>query len=455
MDAVRLDEAYGSCLDPETKKRWAEERMNRRFHYAWIILFSTFFALLAVQGARLSFGAFITPWEAEFALDRGTVSLISMVSFLVYGISQPIVGNLVDRFGARAVLAFSAFLIGVSMLLTSLVTSPWQLFLLYGVLASIGVGGVSNVATSVVVANWFRHKRGVAFGMMEAGVGAGQMLLVPFSLFFIEWFGWKWTVILLGLFLVLVVLPVIVLLLRDRPSDMGMLPLGGEPGENSGTVAADTAFESVEKENGVRAQNVVRDRTFWFVLLPFFVCGMTTTGLMDTHLIPFAHDHGFSTEVTGAAVSLLAGFNIAGILLSGMIADRWSSRKLLAFLYAARAVSLVILLYSHEPVVLLLFAALFGLVDFATVAPTQMLITQYFRGHSVGQILGWLFFSHQVGSALGAYIPGLLHHHTGGYALSFVASIVLLVAASVVNLILPEPDRDVKENVCAEIKASG
>jgi len=162
--------------------------------------------------------------------------------------------------------------------------------------------------------------------------------------------------------------------------------------------------------------------------------------LMDTHLIPFSHDHGFSTSVTSTAVSILAGFNIVGILISGVIADRWSSRKILFILYAVRALSICILLYSHNPALLLVFATLFGLVDFATVAPTQLLATQYFKNYSVGFILGWLFLSHQIGSALGAYIPGLLYNETGNYNLSFYASIIILVGAAIFNLLLPEPN---------------
>lgn len=162
---------------------------------------------------------------------------------------------------------------------------------------------------------------------------------------------------------------------------------------------------------------------------------------MDTHLIPFSHDHGFSTGVTSAAVSLLAGFNIIGILISGVVADRWSSRKILCFLYAVRALSLVILLSSHQPVLLLGFAILFGLVDFATVAPTQMLATQYFKQYSVGFILGWLFLSHQIGSALGAYLPGVWYSQTGSYSLSFYLSIIILAGASILNILLPEPKK--------------
>ncbi|PAO70247.1 MULTISPECIES: MFS transporter [Bacillus] len=402
----------------------------KRLHYAWIIVSVTFLILLAVQGVRLSFGAFVEPWERQFSMDRSTISLISTMSFIVYGISQPVIGRLVDKWGARAVLAWSALLTGVSIFLTYLVTSPWQLFLLYGLGVSLGVGGASNVAASVLVVNWFSKKRGLAFGIMEAGFGAGQMLLVPGSLMLIHWFSWKLTVVVLGLLLIVIVFPAALLMLRNNPSEKKTEPIGGLVASEKDTAPKTTALS---------VTGMFRMRQFWFLILPFLICGFTTVGLMDTHLIPFSHDHGFSTKVTSAAVSLLAGFNIAGILLSGIVADRWSSRKILCFLYAVRAMSIVILIYSHEPYLLLAFAILFGLVDFATVAPTQMLATQYFQNYSIGLMIGWLSLAHQIGSALGAYVPGVIYTITGEYTLAFYLSIGMLVLASVMNVMLREP----------------
>jgi predicted MFS family arabinose efflux permease len=184
---------------------------------------------------------------------------------------------------------------------------------------------------------------------------------------------------------------------------------------------------------------VIRTREFWFLILPFFICGFTTSGLMDTHLIPFCHDMGYTDQVTGTAVGLLAAFNILGTVLSGKMADRWSNRLMLAHLYFIRAVSILILLYTNQPTWLLLFSIIFGFVDFATVAPTQLLTTHYFKNYSVGLILGWIYLAHQIGSSLGSYIPGLLYNWYGSYKISFFSSIALLFFASILSLLLPEP----------------
>ncbi|WP_313798903.1 MFS transporter [Cytobacillus sp.] len=418
--------------------------MRFKFHYAWVILLIIFLILLAVQGIRLSFGAFIEPWENEFNLDRGSISLISALSFIVYGLSQPLVGKLVDRFGVRVILSFSTLLVGIGIFLCNWATSPWQLFILYGIIVSFGVGGASNVAASVAVTNWFNKKRGLAFGIMEAGFGAGQLLLVPASLFLIHLYNWQLTVTLLGLLLMLVVFPIGLVFLRNKPSDKKLKPIGGIANKEDD----DRNFQNKK----LSFWQILQKRHFWFLILPFFICGYTTTGLMDTHLIPFAQLCGFNTGVISSAVSLLAAFNIVGTLVSGVISDRWSNRKFLTYLYIGRTLTLIVLaifisnnefltFFVNNPSFLIIIAISFGIVDFATVAPTQMLATYFFNRQLLGFILGWLFFSHQIGSALGAYLPGLLFNISGNYNMAFYSAIILLLGAALMSFMLPEPEK--------------
>lgn len=403
--------------------------MKKRIHYAWIILFVIFFNLLAIQGVRLSFGAFIAPWEADFQLDRGTISIISMISFIVYGISQPFIGALVDKYGPRVVISFSTILVASSIALTAFASNFWHLLILYGLFVSIGVGGASNVAATVIVTNWFNKKRGLALAIVETGFAAGQMVLVPGSLLLIQSIGWKGTVIILGLFIVIIVFPIVLIFTRNQPEEKGLQPIGG-------SIPLEKNDSSKVQKLGI--WDVYRTRQFWFLILPFAICGFTSTGLIDTHLIPIAQVCGFSTTVTSTGVSILAAFNIIGILLSGVIADRFSSRRILIILYIVRAFSLIILLYSSEPYIFILFAIIFGLVDFATVAPTQLLATQLYKNYSIGFIVGWLSLGHQIGSALGAYVPGLLYNFNANYDVALYISIVILLLAALFTYFLPK-----------------
>jgi MFS family permease len=405
-----------------------------RVHYAWVVLAVVFVALLAAQGARLAFGAFVAPWERDFQVSRGAISLVSLVSFLVYGLSQPLSGRLIDRLGVRKVFAASLLLVGLGVAATAAVRSPLQLALLYGVLASVGFGGASGVAATVAVTRWFSARRGFALGLVEAGFGAGQLVLVPTSLVLIGLIGWRATLVAMGAVIAVVVFPLALLLVRSSPEDKAMRPFGddGRPAAEA-AAAGPVAGPSPNGRAGL-----LRARAFWGLALPFFVCGITTTGMIDTHLVPFAHDHGYSTAVAGTAVSLLAACNIAGTLASGPLVDRFDGRVILGGLYAVRALSLGLLLAAASPGWLLAFGVVFGLVDFATVAPTTVLASRYFADHSLGVVVGLLYLSHQVGSALGAWVPGLLHDLTGGYAASIDAAIVALAVASLLSFRLPE-----------------
>ncbi|MFC4453151.1 MFS transporter [Deinococcus sonorensis] len=407
-----------------------------RVHYAWIILAVCFFGILAAQGVRLAFGAFVTPWEHEFSVSRSTISFVSLVSFVVYGLTQPLVGRLVDRVGVRRVLSLSVLLVGLSLVTAAFVHSPVALTVVYGILASLGFGGASGVAASVAVTQWFKARRGLAFGIIEAGFGAGQLVLVPASLFLIEAYGWRVTLGALGAFSVVIVVPLLLTFLRAGPADLGLRPYGED---TSDELAPDvTTAPTVTPDPPASRVNLWTTRAFWSLALPFFICGVSTTGMIDTHLVPFAHDHGYSTGVTGAAVSLLAAFNILGTLASGPLADRLDNRKILGTLYAVRAVTLVVLVVApHHSVWLMGFGMVFGLVDFAVLAPTQVLASRLFEGHSVGTVFGLLSLSHQLGSALGAYLPGVLYDLTGSYTVAFLAAAAGLVLGSLLSFSVP------------------
>lgn len=420
--------------------------MKFKLHYAWIILILTFFTLLAAQGVRLSFGAFIEPWETEFSTNRGVITFISFISYLVFAFTQPYVGKLIDKFGVRPIISFSILLVGLATISTFFATNPWQLMFIYGVIASIGFGGASNVAGAIIIANWFKEKKGFALGLMSAGTAAGQLLLVPAALLLIHQLGWRSTVIVLGLFLSIIIFPLIFLFLRTHPEEKNLLAYG-EQDDLSHEIKDQNV--QVESKQSLSIIQLLRRKDFLYLAFPFFVCGVTTTGLMDTHLIPFAQFCGIPATTTGVAVSILAGFNILGTAFSGYLADRWSCKHMLFGLYAARLLTIFLLLiilsdlsllgiFVTQSHLLLIFAVSFGIVNFATVAPTIKLATEYFQHLSVGSVIGWLFLGHQLGAALGSFIPGVLFEITGGYTISFVASIVLLVVASYMSIRLPQ-----------------
>jgi sugar phosphate permease len=413
-------------------------RPPSRRHYAWTVLALCFLAILCAQGVRLSFGAFVRPWEEAFDASRGTITLIGSLSFLVYGGSQPFVGRAVDRFGIRRTLAASTVLVAIGMALSAVSPGPVALALSYGVVASLGFGGASGVAASVAVTYWFTSRRGLAFALVEAGFGAGQLALVPLALVAVAAFGWRAALLGGAVLLAGVVAPVLWRRLRDRPEDVGLLPVGG-PLPAAVAEAESDAGGSPPPTEVAGLGGLMRSRGFWLLAAPFFVCGLTTTGFVDTHLIPLAQDRGIGNATAGLAVALLAAANVTGILASGPLADRVDNRRLLAAMYLTRGGSFVLLLLFFEPGALLAFALLFGLVDFAVVAPTQWLAARYVSPRTVGLAFGCLNAVHQLGSAIGAWLPGLAYDATGSYDDVLVVSAAVLVVASLTCLALPRP----------------
>jgi predicted MFS family arabinose efflux permease len=282
---------------------------------------------------------------------------------------------------------------------------------------------------------------------MSAGTAAGQLLLVPLSLILNDQFGWKTTVVILGCFLTFIIFPLLFLFIRTYPYEKNSTAYG-----DLTLQVHNDPLSKPKPKTVLSIFQLLRKKEFLFLMIPFFVCGVTTTGLMDTHLIPFAQYCGFTPTITGVAVSLLAGFNIIGTVLSGYLADRWSCRHMLAFLYGTRALSIVLLLvivhntslfgfFISQSHLLIIFAISFGVVNFATVAPTVKLATDYFKNLSVGAVVGWLYLSHQLGSALGSFLPGILFDLTGAYDVSFIASIFLLIAAAIFSILLPTTEQ--------------
>jgi sugar phosphate permease len=404
-----------------------------RRHYAWTVLGLCFMAILCAQGVRLSFGAFVRPWQEAFGASRGAVTLIGSLSFLVYGGSQPFVGRVVDRFGIRRTLVVSSLLVAAGVAASAAAPSVPVLALTYGVVASLGFGGASGVAASVAVTYWFTVRRGVAFALVEAGFGVGQLLLVPLALALVAGIGWRETLVAAAALLAVVVAPVLARWLRDRPEDVGLEPIGG-PAKIAPADGGDDAARG-------GATALLRSHGFWGLGAAFFVCGLTTTGFVDTHLIPLAQDRGIDRATTGVAVALLAAANVSGILASGPLADRVDNRLLLAGLYGTRGVSFVALYALAGPQALIGFAVLFGLVDFSVVAPTQFLAARYIEPRTVGLAFGCLNGIHQIGSALGAWIPGLVFDATGSYRPVMITAAIVLAVASATCLALPRPRR--------------
>ena len=405
---------------------------NSRIHYAWVVLGAIVMIMLVASGLRASFGVFIKPMEATFGWDRASLSGAAAISLLLLGAVGPVTGWLADQWGPRWVILGSCAILGVGTLLSSQVMHLWQIYATAGVLMAVGGGGVQMSTAATVAARWFEARRGLVLGILGGAMSAGQLIIIPLAMWLSVHYGWRHAFLWLGALLLVVAVPPAALLVRDNPADKGLAPYGaGAHGLTSGANAP-------AADRRVSVAEAMQVPSFWLLAGTFFVCGYTTGGLVLTHLVPHAADHGFTEMDAAEAMGVMGAMNILGTVASGWICDRFGRKGPLSFYYGLRGVSLLFLLYVWNVPSLLLFGALFGLNYISTVPATTAITASIFGRYSIGTLSGWIYLSHQAGAALGAAIGGWLFRTTGSYSWAFVSGALLAFLAAAMALAIKE-----------------
>src|SRR5438105_2509017 len=426
----------------------------RRLHYAWIVAGITFLVLLASAGFRSTPGVLIVPLEREFGWSRALISVAVSINLVLFGLTGPFAAALMERFGLRRVVVGALVLISGGSLLTVFMTSPWQLFLLWGVVVGLGAGTIASVLAATVASRWFVRRRGLVLGALTAAGATGQLIFLPGLGWLAQYVGWRWSAITVGLAAISVA-PLVALLLRNRPADVGLRAYGETAPDE--VPAAPSGSPILNAFRGLRLG--VRSRDFWLLAGSFFICGASTNGLIGTHLIPASIDHGMA-EVTAASLLAVIGiFDVIGTLASGYLTDRFDSRWLLFFYYGLRGLSLLLLPYvfGSAQFGLILFIVFYGLDWVATVPPTVQLARRAFGQQNFAIVYGWIFAAHQLGAASIAFAAGAVRTFFGDYQLAFMFSgLLCLVAAGLVLRIArdrPQSVQVIEPGVGAEAPA--
>ncbi|MDQ2587435.1 MFS transporter [Saccharothrix yanglingensis] len=406
---------------------------------AWVVAGVAFVALVGAAAFRATPGALIQPLREEFGWSTGTIGLAVSVNLLLFGLTAPFAAALMERFGVRRVVASALALVAVGSGLTVFMTTAWQLVLFWGVLVGLGTGSMALAFVATVTGRWFVKHRGLVTGVLTAGGATGQLVFLPVVATLSESSGWR-TASLVVSAAALAVVPLVLLLLREHPADVGIPPYGGTevvPVPATGPGAARRAIGALT--------SAARTGPFWFLAAGFAICGATTNGLVGTHFIPAAHDHGMPTTTAAGLLALVGVFDIAGTVLSGWLTDRVDSRVLLAVYYALRGASLLVLpQLFHDSVhpSMLVFIIFYGLDWVATVPPTVALCREVF-GLSAPVVFGWVFASHQIGAAFAATAAGLTRDHLGDYAPAWYVAGALSIGAAFLSMKVrgrrPEP----------------
>ncbi len=402
--------------------------MKSKLHPAWIVAAITFATLFASAGFRSAPSVFILPLEDEFGWRRDVISAALAINVLLFGLTAPFAAALMDRFTVRKVVMSALTVIGIGALLTIWMNKSWHLMLLWGVVVGIGTGSMALVFAATIANRWFVKKRGLVIGVLTAAGASGQLVFLPTLARLAQDPGWRASSVMISIAAFLMV-PLIYLFLKEDPQSINTTPYG----------AADNWQPPVlEKGNAARvAIETLRDaakvRNFWYLVGSFFICGLSTSGLIGTHFIPAAHDHGMAQVTAASLLALIGVFDVVGTITSGYLTDRIDPRKLLFFYYLLRGLSLFLLpsiLFSTVEASTLVFVIFYGLDWIATVPPTVMLCRQVLGPDKGAIIYGWVFAAHQIGGALAAFGAGLLRVKFGDYAAAFYITGILCVITS-------------------------
>jgi MFS family permease len=407
-------------------------RSSGSLHYAWIVAGVVFITLFGAAGFRSTPSILIVPLQDEFGWSRATISLAISVNLLLFGLMAPFAAALMQRFGLRRVSIAALITISAGVLLTTQMTKSWQLVLLWGVVVGLGTGSMTQVLAATVVNRWFATRRGLVLGVLTAASATGQLIFLPLLAWIAGAHGWRSVAIVVAIAAISVI-PIIVLFLREQPSDVGLERYGAKPGEHF--LPPTPPRDPVRSALGT-LRTASSSVDFWLLAGTFFICGASTNGLIGIHLIPAAVDHGMA-EVTAASLLALVGiFDVIGTTASGWLTDRWDPRKLLATYYALRGLSLLYLpIALNQPNAgLVLFIVFYGLDWVATVPPTATLATSAFGRENGPVVYGWIFTAHQFGAAFAALAAGTVRSTFGDYLVAFVFAGGLCLAAAAMSI---------------------
>jgi MFS family permease len=411
--------------------------LRGRVHYAWLIVLVTFVTLITTAGFRATPGVLIVPLQHEFGWSRATISLAVSLGLVCFGLAAPFSAALMERFGVQRVMLVALVTVAAGASLTTVMNASWQLDLLWGVVVGSATGAVSVPLAATIANRWFEEKRGLVTGILTASNASGQLIFLPALALLTTTFGWRSAALAVSGVALLVVFPVVALVMRDRPRSVGLLPYGA------------TAEPVVPERSGSPFKPAIeglmlglRSRNFWLLGGSFFICGLSTNGLIGTHLIPAAVDHGMSAVAGASLLAMIGGFDMVGTIASGWLTDRVDPRFLLLWYYALRGLALLALPYAFGSWgALVVFSVFYGLDWVATVPPTAALAADTFGRERVGVVFGWIFAMHQFGAAAAAWAAGATRGWFGSYTFAFVSAGATCLLASLLVTQIKLPGR--------------
>ena len=393
----------------------------------WLIVAVCFLALSVVYSARSLLGLTMPLWEQELGWSRSFVSSGGAVALVVMAVAAPIAGNLIDRLGPRRPILWGLVTVAVSMGLTATARAEWEFILYFGILGGIGFGVVAIHAVSTIVALEFPVRAGLPTGVATAGSTAGQLLIIPLLAIVLTAIGWRVSYAVLGVASIFLIALLLYLVRPDAESLAARAKVTRDVPQQPP--------EPFPERLGALAKSRVFHALFW----SFVICGFTTTGIIEVHLLPYAAACGFPPLTGATAYGVLAAFNMIGMVMAGYLADRVHRPILLASIYFFRGLAFILLFYivGNTPM-LFIFAVMFGVFDYSTVPITASLVASHIGLRVMGLSMGILMAGHSLGAAVAAFLGGYLFDLFASYDWVWILAIVTAVSAAFICLTIPE-----------------
>ena len=410
---------------------------RRNIHYGWVAAATTFLTMLATAGAMGSAGVMIQPLHQEFGWDIATISSAMALRLVLFGLLGPFAAAFMNHFGVRQVVTTALTLILAGLALSIFMREAWQLLALWGVVIGVGTGMTALVLGATVATRWFSKRRGLVVGMMTASNATGQLVFLPLLASLTEAYGWR-AALTFVVCIIAAAMGLVALLMRDHPADLGLPAFGdtvvSKPPKQDHKLLA-TLYAPI-----ATLRDASGNPTFWVLFGTFFVCGLSTNGLIQTHWVSICGDFGMAAVTAAGTLAVIGVFDFIGTISAGWLSDRFDNRWLLFWFYGLRGLSLIYLSLSGFSIYeLSVFAIFYGLDWVATVPPTVKLAAENFGREKAGMIFGWVFTGHQLGAATAAFGAGALRSDFDTYmpALQIAGVMCLIAALSVLLLRKP------------------
>jgi len=413
---------------------------QKTFYGWWIVFASSIIIFFSTGIIFYSFSVFIKPLEAHFGWSRAQISLTVAAWALLYGFSGPLIGIFIQKYGARVVIVTCAAFTGLCYMLLAGLSQLYQLFILMTIVG-LGSAGITLIPNQTLISNWFEKYRGRAMGIMMMGIGFGGLLMPPFANFIIESFNWRTSFCVLGLLILFIIIPVALLLVRTRPSDLGLHPdgLGPNDKDESGTEAKQNAGTA-----GLAVKRALKTSSFWLLFAAFSLLVFGESGL-TVHFVAFVDDAGIPSQTAAIFWGLAAGISALGRLGFGFLADRWNPRKLITFTHGLHAVAVAILIVFfinmdiHSPITLGAFSVIYGISLGGSAVLLPVLVGRCFGLLNFSKVLGLLMSGFALGVVGGPLLAGILFDKTKSYEIALmIFAIGFAIAALAVALIRPD-----------------